>query len=221
MAFRSLSQPRQRLADQVYEQILQAIRDGSIVPSDKIVQEKLAEEFGISRTPVREALFRLEQERVLTASGRGSFSIRKINSTEIRELYGTRCAIEGYAARLLSEMNDPKVNTRLREIITDAEDLKNDSVETYFKANYTIHRSIVEATGNRILLEMCDSMWTRGYSFTLFATIESVDLAKSLGDHLALIDAIETGDGTVAAEKMIAHIKDGRALQIEAGQIEG
>jgi len=221
MSFRSLSQPRQRLADQVYEQIMEAIRSGSISTEDRIVQEKLAEEFEISRTPVREALFRMEQEGILTVAGRGGFKIRQLGPDEVCELYGARCAIEGHAARLLAEANDSALHDRLRETIAEAEDLKNETVETYFRANLQVHRAIVEATGNRYLLEFFDNIWNRGSSYTLFATIESVDLAKSLGDHMALVDAIATGDGIAAEEKMIAHIKDGRDLQIEAGRLQG
>lgn len=219
MGFKSLSQPRQRLADQVYEQIMRAIRSGTISAKDRIVQEKLAEEFEISRTPVREALFRMEQEGILTVAGRGGFKIRQIGPDEITELYGARCAIEGYATRLLATINDSALNDRLRAIIADAEDLKNETVETYFEANLTVHRAIVEATENRYLLEFFDNIWNRGSSYTLFATIESVDLAESLGDHMALIDAIATGDAASAEEKMIAHIQNGQELQIKAGRL--
>ncbi|WP_186766373.1 GntR family transcriptional regulator [Phaeobacter marinintestinus] len=219
MAFKSLSQPRVRLADEVYAQILQAIQNGAITSEDRIVQEKLAEEFGISRTPVREALFRMEQEGILAVAQRGGFKIRKIGPDEITELYEARCSIEGFAARLLAQRNDKALNMRLREIIADAEDLKNETVKAYFNANLTVHRAIVEASENRFLLEFFDNLWNRGSSFTLFSTIESTDLSKSLGDHMALIDAIESGNDTFAAEKMIAHISDGHRLQVQSGRV--
>ncbi|MCC6002172.1 MAG: GntR family transcriptional regulator [Pararhodobacter sp.] len=221
MPFRSLSRPRERLADQIYDQIMNAIRSGEISTTDRIVQEKLAEQFQISRTPVREALFRMEQEGILVVEGRGGFRIRALGPKEIAELYGARCAIEGHAARLLAERNDPARNDQLRDVINRAEDLKNDTVEAYFQANMTVHRAFVEATDNRFLLEFFDNLWNRGASFTLFATIESVDLAKSLGDHLGLVDAIASGDAARACERMIAHINDGYALQIEAGRLRG
>ncbi len=221
MPFRSLSKPRERLADQVYDQIMDAIRQGEITPDDRIVQEKLAEEFQISRTPVREALFRMEQEGIVVVEGRGGFRIRSLGPEEIAELYAARCAIEGHAARILAARNDPELNDRLRSFIVNAEDLKNETVVGYFYANRSVHRAIVEATENRFLLEFFDNLWNRGASFTLFATIEAVDLSKSLGDHLGLVDAIATGDETRASERMIAHINDGQALQIEAGRLRG
>ncbi|MCB1368804.1 MAG: GntR family transcriptional regulator [Rhodobacteraceae bacterium] len=214
MAFKSLSQPRIRLADQVYDQIMQAIRDGSISTEDRIVQEKLADEFEISRTPIREALFRMEQEGILELAGRGGFRIRKLDEAEIAEMYGARSAIEGSAARMLAEAGDKATCAALRASITRAEDMTENTVQAYFDANRSIHRAIVEATGNRFLLEFFDNIWNRGSSFTLFASIQFVDLSKSLGDHMSLIDAIETGDGWAAAEKMILHIHDGKELQM-------
>jgi len=221
MAFKSLSQPRARLADQVYDQIVQAIRDGTIASDDRIVQEKLAEEFEISRTPVREALFRMEQEGILAVSRRGGFVIRRLDMDEIADLYATRASIEGFAARLLAEANDKKTCDRLRKTIIKAENLKEKNVQAYFEANMSIHRAFVEAAGNPFLLEFFDNIWSRGSSFTLFATIKDEDLSRSLGDHLSLVDAIETGDKSVAVEKMIAHICDGKDLQIEARKKAG
>lgn len=219
MVFKSLSQPRVRLADEVYAQIMEAIRSGAISANDRIVQEKLAEEFGISRTPVREALFRMEQDGILTVAGRGGFMIRKVGKEEIRELYEARCAIEAFAARLLAQRNEKATNDRLRQTIADAEDLKNETVEAYFNANLTVHRAIVVASENRYLQDFFENLWNRGSSFTIFATIENTDLAKSLGDHMSLIDAIESGNDSFAAEKMIAHITDGYRLQVESGRL--
>ena len=213
MPFKPISEPRVRLADKVYGQIMQAIADGSISARDRIVQEKLAEDFGISRTPIREALFRLEQEGILSVSGRGGFKIRIPDEGEIDELYGARAAIEGYSARLLAEAGTPETLARLRQEITALEDLRDTSVRAYFEANMAIHRAFVAAAGNRFLLEQFNNIWGRGSSFALFAEIRKQSMARSLGNHTALVDAIASGDGCLAAEKMIEHILDGRDLQ--------
>ena len=75
-----------RLADEVYDQLVAAIVRRDIGPEDRLVQEKLAAEMQISRTPVREALMRLEQEAVLTVSNRGSFKLYQMDDQEIRKL---------------------------------------------------------------------------------------------------------------------------------------
>jgi len=216
MALKPLEKHRERLADQVYDQIMAAIRSGDIDPSSRIVQEKLAEELNVSRTPVREALFRMEQEGILEVSGKGGFLIRRHTEAEIAELYSSRCAIEGYSARLLAESVSTGLIDSLRRGITQAETISEPTVMGYFQANRSIHRTFVAATGNRFLLEFFDLIWNRGSSYTLFATLTDVDLRQSLGDHQNLVDAIATGDGNVAAERMIDHIRDGHRLQVSA-----
>lgn len=213
MALKSISQPRVRLADKVYDQIIGAIHDGSISPDDRLVQEKLAEELGISRTPIREALFRMEQEGILRVAQRGGFMIRMPESGEISELYEARAAIESFAARQLAEENNPEKLRCLRELISKEEKLRNDSVPAYFNANRTIHRAFVKATDNRFMLEFFDKSWSKGTSFAVFATIKTQSLSTSLGGHMELVDIIETGDPTAAAEAMIKHIFDGLQLQ--------
>lgn len=216
VALKSIRSERRRLADEAYDQMMDAILSGDIGPDDRLVQEKLAAEMEISRTPVREALLRLEQEGVLVMSPRGGFVLYRMSRSEVRELYQARAAVESQAARILAAQNDPMKNSDLRATITREENITSPSVRAYFEANRNIHRRFVELVENRYLLEMFDNIWNRGISFQLFAAIESVDLAKSLGDHMALVEAIETGDLTLALDTFIDHIRDGFDLQIEA-----
>lgn len=216
MALKQIKQDRQRLADIVYEQLLEAIQSGTISSDERLVQEKLAEELQISRTPVREALLRLEQDGILTSSSRGGFSIHRMTNSEVKELYQARAAIEGQAVRILAVENSREKNRALRETIEREENIGSSSVRSYFEANRKIHRRIVELTDNRYLIEMFDNIWNRGVSYNLFAAIEKLDLSMSLGDHIRLVDAIETGDPTVALDTIIDHITHGLELQFEA-----
>ncbi|MEL7467044.1 MAG: GntR family transcriptional regulator [Pseudomonadota bacterium] len=216
MALKSIRSERKRLADEVYDQLMDAILSGDIDTNDRLVQEKLAAEMEISRTPVREALLRLEQDGVLETSPRGGFVLYRITQNEIRELYQARAAVESQAARILASQNDGFKNRELRATIEREENITSPSVRAYFDANRSIHRRFVELIENRYLLEMFDNIWNRGIAFQLFSAIEKIDLSKSLGDHVALVEAIETGDKGVALEAFIDHIQDGFDLQMEA-----
>lgn len=215
MALKSIKSERRRLADEVYDQLLVAITSGEIGADDRLIQEKLAAELQISRTPIREALLRLEQEGVLATSPRGGFILYRMDEHEVRELYQARAAIEGQAARILAHHNDPQINAMLRRTIETEEDISSATVRDYFEANRNIHRRFVELVSNRYLLDMFDSIWNRAVSFQLFATIENVDLSKSLGDHMRLLEAIETGDKSHALELFTIHIQEGFELQLE------
>jgi DNA-binding GntR family transcriptional regulator len=216
MKFQSIQPQRRRLADEVYDQLVQAIMDREIRPDDTLVQEKLAADMQISRTPVREALMRLEQEGVLEVSKRGSFRLYRMDDQEVKELYQSRAAVEGQCARILTVRGDPEDITKLRSIVEREESLTEHSARAYFEANRNIHRAFVERAQNRFLLEMFDMIWGKAMAFHLFATIEKVDLDQSLGAHMALVDAIERGDKTEALEVFTNHIQDGFDLQMEA-----
>jgi len=215
MALRSITTQRRRLADEVYDQLVKAIMEREIGPDDRLVQEKLAAELDISRTPVREALLRLEKEGVLHLANSGGFRLSRISEEETLELYQARAAIEGQAARILTARNDAAELDGLRALITKTEDLKNPTTRDYFIANRTIHRAFMEAAGNRFLLEMFDMIWGRAMAFHLFAAIENADIAKSLGNHVELVDVIATGDRSVALEAFTTHIQQGFELHID------
>jgi len=215
MKFDSIQPQRRRLADEVYEQLVAAIMARKIGPEDSLVQEKLAADMQISRTPVREALMRLEQEGVLEVSKRGSFRLYRMDDQEVRELYQSRAAVESQCARILAVRHDPKQIAALRKIVEREENIQDESARAYFEANRNIHRAFVEMANNRFLLEMFDMIWGKAMAFHLFASIENIDLTKSLGDHMSLVDAIERGDKTEALEVFIDHIKDGFDLQMK------
>lgn len=216
MRFQSIQPQRRRLADEVYEQLVAAIMAREIGPEDSLVQEKLAAEMQISRTPVREALMRLEQEGVLEVSKRGSFRLYQMDDQEVKELYQSRAAVEGQCARILAVRGNAEDIRFLRATVTREEAMTEHTARAYFEANRNIHRAFVERADNRFLLEMFDMIWGKAMAFHLFATIENVDLDQSLGAHMDLVDVIESGDKTAALELFTSHIEDGFNLQMEA-----
>jgi len=216
LALKSIKLEKRRLADEVYDQLLDSITSGDIGPEDRLVQEKLAAELEISRTPVREALLRFEQEGVLVSAARGGFKLYRMSESEVRQLYQARAAIEGQAARILASRNDATLNKKLRSTIKKEEQGKSKTVRAYFETNRKVHRKFVELIDNTYLIDMFDNIWNRAVPFQLFATIENVDLSKSLDEHMKLVDAVETGDVTIALETYIEHVTDGFNLQVAA-----
>lgn len=215
MPLHSIQPARRRLADEVYDQLISAIMRREIGPDDWLVQEKLAAELQISRTPVREALMRLEQEGVLEVSNRGSFRLYQMDDQEVKELYQSRAAVEGQCARILAVRQNPEDIAVLRDTVRREENVEDQTTRAYFDANRNIHRAFVERAGNRFLLEMFDMIWGKAMAFQLFAAIENVDLNQSLGDHMSLVDVIASGDRGEALEAFTRHIQDGFDLQMQ------
>ena len=207
--FTRLDRKRTRLADDVYEQILSAILSGEIVPGERLIQETIASQIDVSRTPVREAFLRLEREGVLEATGRGGFQIREITEKEIQDLYLAREAVEGFAAKLLAGALSQEQAQNIETAVRSEMGLKSIHKEEHFHANRTIHRTIVAQTGNGILLDMFDSIWNRGISIRSFAAYPIPDSQDNRKQHLLLLDQIKTGNPDEAETAMVAHIREG------------
>ncbi len=213
--FKRMPDVQPRLADDVYEQILSAIVNGQIAPGDRLIQEKIAAEINISRTPVREALLRLEREGILELSGRKGFSIRQISEEEVRDIYGVREAIEGYGAYWVAANRTDERIAAIAAKVAEERALKSRDVQAEFQINRDIHRTIVAQTGNDALLDMFDSIWGRGISLWLFAATRANQDPPNPDVHEQLLDVIRTGTPAEAQAAMIDHVRDGLSMQIK------
>ena len=142
-----------------------------------------------------------------------------MDENEVKQLYQARAAIEECARILAVRATDSQI-AKLRRIIEDEENLTELTTAAYFQANRNIHRAFVEEAGNKFLLDMFDMIWGKAMAFHLFATLQNVDISRSLGDHLALVDVIATKDAAKTLEAFIAHIQDGFDLQIDGLRAE-
>lgn len=213
--FKRMPDVTPRLADDVYDQILSAIVNGQIAPGERLIQEKIATEINISRTPVREALLRLEQEGILELSGRKGFAIRRISEREVRDLYGAREAIEGYGAFWIAKNRTPERLAAIEEMVEAERAQHCPDVEVEFGLNRDIHRVIVEQTGNKVLLGMFDIIWGRGISLWLFAASRSNQSPPDLDVHRALFEVIRGGAPEEAQAAMIEHVRVGLSSQLK------
>ena len=203
-----------RLADQVYARLMEAILDGTIAQGDRLIQENLAEELAVSRTPVREALLRLETEGVLEKVGRKGFVVKTIDEKMVRSIYQAREAVEGYAAHVVAERASAKVVDRLEAKMRKLGPTSN--IQSAYEANRLAHRAIVEATGNDYMVELFDAIWGRSIALRIYADLWATENEHRpvIDNHYEILEALRTGDGTRAAKVMIEHIRDGLDQQI-------
>lgn len=209
-------EPQVPLADEVYSQLFAAINTGTIDPTKRLIQEKLADELQVSRTPVRDALLRLEHEGILTRIGRNGFIIRRITGEELSQIFSAREAVECHALVMLCKKNDSELADRLSAMVEREEKQARHTITDYFEANKLIHRTFVEETGNSLLLKMFDMIWNRSIGIVLFSEIGTDVLSLSLKDHLVLCDAVREGHADRAREAMRVHIDEGLNLQRNA-----
>ncbi len=203
-----------RLADEVYEQIYDSISLGSIAPNERIVQEKLADEMQVSRTPVREALLRLEVEGVLVRSGRHGFVFRRFSSREAHQIYDVRELVECYAMGQLWDKKDSEMISRLEQNTIRIESKNYCNFNEFGEANKSIHRAFVNEVGNPFLLDLFDMIWTRSNAIRAFSALSAIDLTLSIKGHMELCQALRVGNRPDAIEAMRLHIREGLNMQL-------
>lgn len=215
MTFERYERSSIRLADFVYQQIFDAVVSGHIPPGERLVQEVLAEQMDVSRTPVREALLRLESEGILQSSDRGGFLVRSLDVGEIRSTYELRAAVEGFAARLAADRARPEAIETIRLAVKAAGESVG-SVDEGYDLNRLVHRAIVLASDNPAFLDTFDTIWGRSQSFRMFAKLHETELRflDADPDHDAVLDAIVDGEGRRAQEALTTHILSGLDLQL-------
>jgi DNA-binding GntR family transcriptional regulator len=184
--------------------VLEAIDRGEYRPGDRLVEAELADRFGVSRTPIREALQRLETQGLLARDGR-SLMVASLDHDQLGELYVLRAELEGLAARLAAQHAAPEEIRVLWEMVRRDRDLVG-SPGQLARANKRFHRQIHLASHNRYLiqqLEMVHRSMVLLSTTTLAAEGRGV---QALGEHEEIVRAIEARQGEAAEAAIRAHI---------------
>jgi DNA-binding GntR family transcriptional regulator len=202
-----------------YALILHAIDTGVYGPSDRLVESELAERFGVSRTPIREALQLLETQSMLTRDGR-SLIVASLNHDQMAELYTVRTALEGLAAELAAQHAAAEEIKVLFDMVEQDREYLDDPTRLS-QANRRFHRQIHLASHNRYLVQQLDLVYRS------MALLASTSLAAdgrgvvALEEHLAIVTAIEARDGAAASAALRNHLSIAyeTRLKIDAGQV--
>lgn len=203
-----------------YQMILDAIDTGIYRPGDRLVESELADRFGVSRTPVREALQRLETQSLLTRDGR-SLIVASLDHTQLAELYVVRGTLEGLAARLAASNATPEEKLVLREMLEADHALIGDPA-ALSRANRRFHKQIHLASHNRFLVQQLDLVHR---SMALLATTSISAEGRpedTLREHGQIVAAIEAGDGDAADKALRDHISAAfvTRLKLDAQKVE-
>ena len=191
-------------ADRAYRALHDRIAEGAIAPGDRLREAALAEEFGLSRTPVREALRRLESDGLLLHEPHRGMVVRTLDHQAVTELYLIRGVLEATAAALAARhASDAEIDT-LYEMV-DAQEGVAGGAEAA-RLNKLFHRALYRGAHNRYLLDMLDGLAT---SMTLLGrTTLSLPgrAADAHGEHRAIVDALRAHDPDAAERAAREHI---------------
>jgi DNA-binding GntR family transcriptional regulator len=202
-------------ADFVFESLRDAIADGRIERGQRVREEEIGRNFGVSRTPVREALQRLQQRGLLVLTAGRGLVVAELTPQQVAELYAMREILEGSAARFAAErasVHEIAVLYRLQEELRDA---KNDAM-TLVSLNRHFHQAIYEAAHNRYLMQTLDHLHD---SFTLLhsTTFRAPSRRKdSDEEHRKIVAAIERHDPDRAEAAAREHIGQAQLMRRES-----
>ena len=202
--------------DLAYQQLRKILLSGSLSPDEPLSERGLAERLNVGRMPVREALKELEKDRLVRiVRGRGSF-IRQLTIDEVRDIYETRQALEGMAARLATlrgvttELLAVERRMKELEIFNDAE------IREVQEAGIQFHDEVVRASCNRELICIYHTLDARiALSLRLTAELKPSRSRVANGEHLKILEAIKLGFAELAEQLMREHLAHGIAARVE------
>lgn len=195
------------LKDRVYMALREAITDMDIYTSTeapRLDERTLAEKLGVSRTPVREALSRLEQEGLIQmVPRRGAYVVRK-TKTEILEMIHVWAALEGMAARLATANASDREIQELRRFLQSYDDSEEarTHIDEYSETNILFHQTIIRLSKSKLLMELTQNLFIHMKSIRARTIKERDRAAQSIIDHTRIIEALESRD-TDTAEQLV------------------
>jgi len=197
---------------------LEAIDVGIYKPGSRLVESELAERFGVSRTPIREALQRLETQSLLTRDGR-SLIVASLDHNQMAELYVVRTELEGLAARLAAQHASVEEVNVLQQMV-DADRMRVSDAAALARSNKRFHKQLHLASHNRFLVQQLDLVYR---SMALLATTSLAVEGRgpvALDEHQAIVTAISDRDGALAYEAVKQHLSQAfvTRLKHDAGE---
>ena len=207
-------------ADFAYTKLRRDIMDGRLSPGHRMREQELSEELSMSRTPIREALSRLQADGLLAIQGRSGLAVAELDDAGVVELYETREALEGTAAHLAALHANPRDIAVLEAELAAEAAIAADPVQQQ-RQNRAFHAAILAASHNRFLarslLALHDALALLG------PTTLSVDgrRTKAQQEHRRVFEAIVARDPKTAEAEMRAHVRTGAAIRQALRRIRG
>jgi DNA-binding GntR family transcriptional regulator len=206
-----------------YEQLRAAIVENRYRPGQRLIEQRIAAELGLSRTPVREALRILQAEGLVVSERNRGATVRPMSPTEVVDLYGLRIRLESYAAELAAERI---ASHELGELVDAADEFGAvrrrvdiatiEGVRRLNEANRQLHDRILAAARHDRLATMLARTVDIPLVFQAFRSFGPAEIERSDTFHHLIVDAIARHDGARAASLMAEHIAQGRDAVLDA-----
>ena len=206
------------LREMVYEELKMQILKGSIIPGTRMMEVELAEEMGVSRTPIREAIRKLEKEGLVTIEPRRGAYASMISTDDMVEILEVRQDLEGLAAYFAANRMTDGQMEELRQVSDNYNDaVKRGNMEDMIKYDTRFHHIIVESCHNKILVQMIEQLQELVLRFRYIYYDNFRRAEKMPEEHKAIIAAIAEGNEDKARAAADIHIERLKELVVKEG----
>ncbi len=206
------------LRELVYEELKRQILRGKITPGTRMMEVELAEEMGVSRTPVREAIRKLEKEGLVTIEPRRGAYASEISVKDMVDVLEVREDLEGFAAFLAAGKITREEVEELKEITRSySEAVKNNDTEKMITFDESFHKKIVASSGNKTLIQLSETIQELAIRFRYLYYDDFSRYVNMPVEHKEILDALTSGNGDMARRSADDHVRKLKEFVIKEG----
>jgi GntR family transcriptional regulator, rspAB operon transcriptional repressor len=195
----------------VYTYVREQILSGRIAPNQRLIETKIAQEIGISRTPVREALHNLEIEGLIRSIPRIGYQVKAISEQEVEEICEIRSIIEGLAARWAMEKASPKAIRELKKnIALTIAKISKREIRAFIDLDTQFHEIIARCSGSTRLLELSQTLRGHMLRYRVQSIFSEETVLQALKGHQRILEAIEKGNPNEVSLAVQVHLEESK-----------
>ncbi len=204
---------RKPLREEVYELLKKSILHGKLKAGQRLIEEQLANQIGISRTPVREAFHKLERDELVSRLPKGGFAVRKFTKEDVEEIFGIWSVLESYAAYLATVHITPEKISNLEKKTYETENaLKKEDDEKVLQLHTEFHDLLYKACRSKKLIDMINNL--RDYFFRYRSVLLHAPngFRTSIDDHRRMLEAMKKNNPRLVERLVRNHFEKGKGI---------
>ncbi len=214
---------RKSLREEVYDSLRRSIIHGKLKGGQRLIEETLAHQVGISRTPVREAFHKLERDDLVMRLPKGGFAVRKFTRDDVEEIFGIRSALESYAAYLAAiHISPEKLDLLEKKVEESQKALENEDHDKVVQLHTEFHDLLYKASKSRKLVDMISNYSDYFYRYRPALIRTENGFRSSISDHQRMIEGMKRRNPRLVERLVRRHLERGKEIilkEIDQGKM--
>jgi len=208
---------RKSLREEVYDSLRKSILHGKLKAGQRLIEEQLAHQIGISRTPVREAFHKLEKDDLVIRLPKGGFAVREFTKADVEEIFGIRCALESYAAYLATlHITPDKISVLEKKMEELQKALEGGDTNKVVQLNTEFHNLLYKACKSKKLADMINNFSDYFYRYRAAFPINEDNFKYTVDDHRSMLEAMKKKNPRVVEKLVRTHLEKTKELVLQA-----